>query len=367
MEALDKLIYNLLSSGQGVTLPWIGSLHVEQIKTSLNGTTLTPASRRVKFSNRESSSLRTLTTILTDDYGLTAEEAKECYKEWLTSARRGAGLHIEGVGDVVKSYFKPTEEFDSQALNPWRTPQLKLHRRTSPLPWIFVCCTLLGAAGAWAYLVYGDQLLAQQQARRTARAERKAAMELMAEQAPEIVQATPTEEEDATETDAMTQTTTAQEIEKEVATPAATPERTESAQRTSSAQGISERNTITAQQTSSAQTTQRPDEPKNITPAEREPATTSTTTSAPSNIAITPAEATMGKWFVVAGVYSTDANAERFIAADELGVGRVAYTKHPFTGGKILVAVGVYDTSEEAAARRRELLPRNSSIWTWHR
>ncbi len=366
MEALDKLIYNLLSSGEGVTLPGVGSLHVEPIKASLNGTTLTPASRRVKFSNRESASLRSILSVLFDDFALSGEEAEECYKEWLTAARRGAGLHIEGVGDISKSFFKPTEEFDQQALNPWRTSPLKLRRRTSPLPLIFIGCLILGAAGAWLYIVHGEELLARWEQKRIARAEQSVEVKSPTDNVAPIVNEEVVEEEQGSK---PSEISASEEPSKEItatevdSNPSATSMQPDQAENKASA-------------------TTSVEQPKPATPATHNnlasagnsaqnraatSATQSTSATTPSPIAITPAEATEGKWFVVAGVYSTDTNAERFIAADELGVGRGAYTKHPFTGGKILVAVGVYDTSEEAAARRRELSSRNSSIWTWHR
>jgi hypothetical protein len=80
-------------------------------------------------------------------------------------------------------------------------------------------------------------------------------------------------------------------------------------------------------------------------------------------IPVQPAERTAGKYVLVGGVFSTNENADKFIAEDALGVGRSAYSKHPYAGGKILVAVGVFDTSEGANARRRELSSVNNALW----
>ena len=65
MEAIDKLLYNLLASGESVVLPEVGTLRVEQTPTTLSGKVVTYASRRVRFSSRTDSRPFTRTGVLT--------------------------------------------------------------------------------------------------------------------------------------------------------------------------------------------------------------------------------------------------------------------------------------------------------------
>lgn len=101
-------------------------------------------------------------------------------------------------------------------------------------------------------------------------------------------------------------------------------------------------------------------QPKQVAPAEQ---------SAPAVpaaiIPIQPVERTSGKSVVVAGVFSTGENADKFIAEDELGVGSAAYSKHHY-GSKILVAVGgIFDTATAANTHRRTLPSTDGSLWVY--
>ena len=157
MEAIDKLLYNLLASGESVVLPEVGTLRVEQTPTTLSGKVVSYASRRVRFSSRADRKVRTLVEVMVSEYGLTAEVATEAYGEWLRVARNGSEVKIEGVGSLRKGFFTPTNEFEREALNPWQPAPVTLHRRRSPLPYIFVACIALGAAGGWWWIVGNEQ------------------------------------------------------------------------------------------------------------------------------------------------------------------------------------------------------------------
>lgn len=328
MEAIDKLLYNLLSSGESVVLPEVGTLRVEQTPTTLSGKVVTYSSRRVRFSSRADKKVRTLVDVMVGEYGLTAEVAAEAYGEWLRVARSGSELNIEGVGKVSKSFFKPTEEFEREALNPWQPAPVTLHRRRSPLPYIFVACIALGAAGGWWWIVGNEQ-----------RAEK------MAGEIAEAVDGEITEEAIVASLEEYAEELeNAKEAEKEM---------------------VEEKPKVAEE----AQPTPAPTPAPVTTPAPTpKPAPVATSTPAAqvtpdAFIPVQPAERTAGKYVVVGGVFSTNENADKFIAEDALGVGRSAYSKHPYAGGKILVAVGVFDTSAEANTRRRELSSANSALW----
>lgn len=330
MEAIDKLLYNLLASGESVVLPEVGTLRVEQTPTTQSGKVVTYASRRVRFSSRADKKVRTLVEVMVSEYGLTAEVATEAYGEWLRVARNGSELKIEGVGSLRKGFFTPTDEFEREALNPWQPAPVTLHRRRSPLPYIFVACIALGAAGGWWWIV-GNEQRAEKMAGEIAEAvdgeiTEEAIVASLEEYAEELESTKKAEKEIVEEKPKVA----------EVAqpTPAPTP----------------------APKPAPAPA------PK-PTPAPK-PAPAPAVQAVPDAfIPVQPAERTAGKYVLVGGVFSTNENADKFIAEDALGVGRSAYSKHPYAGGKILVAVGVFDTSEGANARRRELSSVNSALW----
>ena len=328
MEAIDKLLYNLLASGESVVLPEVGTLRVEQTPTTLSGKVVSYASRRVRFSSRADRKVRTLVEVMVSEYGLTAEVAIEAYGEWLRVARNGSEVKIEGVGSLRKGFFTPTNEFEREALNPWQPAPVTLHRRRSPLPYIFVACIALGAAGGWWWIV-GNEQRAEKMVGEIAEAvdgeiTEEAIVASLEEYAEELESTKEAEKEIVEEEPKVA----------EVAQPTPTPA------------------------------------PKPAPAPKPTPAPAPKPTPAPAVqavpeafIPVQPAERTAGKYVLVGGVFSTNENADQFIAEDALGVGRSAYSKHPYAGGKILVAVGVFDTSEGANARRRELSSVNSALW----
>lgn len=324
MEAIDKLLYNLLASGESVVLPEVGTLRVEQTPTTLSGKVVTYASRRVRFSSRTDKKVRTLVEVMVSEYGLTTEVATEAYGEWLRVARNGSEVKIEGVGSLRKGFFTPTNEFEREALNPWQPAPVTLHRRRSPLPYIFVACIALGAAGGWWWIVGNEQ-----------RAEK------MAGEIAEAVDGEITEEAIVASLEGYAEELeSAKEVEKEI---------------------VEEEPKVAEV----AQPTPAPTPAPKPAPAPApKPAPAPAVQAVPEAfIPVQPAERTAGKYVLVGGVFSTNENADKFIAEDALGVGRSAYSKHPYAGGKILVAVGVFDTSEGANARRRELSSVNSALW----
>lgn len=331
MEAIDKLLYNLLSSGESVVLPEVGTLRVEQSATTQSGNRAVCGSRRVRFSSRTDKGVRSVVSVMVEEYGLSNEEATEAYGEWLRSARKGPEVTIEGVGSVKKGFFKPTEEFDSEALNPWQTAPVTLHSRRLPLGWIFTICVVLGAAGAWMWLVGGDadKEIAKDIAEEVDSVITEEAIVASLEEYAEELEVAPTPEEKV-------------EIKTE--------EKVEVKQEVKPEQKPEQKPAPAPQQT----------QPKQVAPAEQ---------SAPAVpaaiIPIQPVERTSGKSVVVAGVFSTGENADKFIAEDELGVGSAAYSKHHY-GSKILVAVGgIFDTATAANTHRRTLPSTDGSLWVY--
>ena len=242
-------------------------------------------------------------------------------------------MTIDGVGSVKKGFFKPTEEFDGEALNPWQTAPVTLHSHRLPLGWIFTICVVLGAAGAWMWLVGGvdDKETVKEIAEEVDSVITEEAIVASLEEYAEELEVAPTPEEKPIEKPETKpeQKPTPKPEQKPEQKPAPTP---------------------APQQT----------QPKQVAPAEQ---------SAPAVpaaiIPIQPVERTSGKSVVVAGVFSTGENADKFIAEDELGVGSGAYTKHHY-GSKILVAVGgIFDTATAANTHRRTLPSTDGSLWVY--
>lgn len=72
-----------------------------------------------------------------------------------------------------------------------------------------------------------------------------------------------------------------------------------------------------------------------------------------------------GKYLLVVGVFSTDANADKMISQDPVGSGPDAYRKYPFKGGKILVSVFASDDRSVVEKRRRELRAVAPEMWIY--
>lgn len=70
-------------------------------------------------------------------------------------------------------------------------------------------------------------------------------------------------------------------------------------------------------------------------------------------------------YHVVAGVFSEEANADKLIARDDLGIGSANYIKVPFAGGKTLVSAFSTTSQEEALARRRLLCGTSGDLWIY--
>ena len=325
MEAIDKLLYNLLSSGRSVVLPEVGTLRVEQSATTQSGNRVTCGTRRVRFSSRADKNVLTLVAVMVKEYGLEEREAAEAYGEWLRVARKGSEVNIEGVGCVRKGFFTPAESFENEALNPWNPSPVTLRRRPSSAGWIVAALLAVGAVGAWWWLEGGEQYAKVAQEKMDENAEQEAAEETIVasleEYAEELENAKEAEKEIVEEKPKVA----------EVAQPAPTPA------------------------------------PKPTpAPAETAKPQSARVVNVPAaSIPVQPAERTSGKSVVVAGVFSTNENADKFIAEDELGVGSSAYSKHPY-GSKILVAVGgIFDNSAAANTHRRTLPATSGSLWVY--
>lgn len=101
--------------------------------------------------------------------------------------------------------------------------------------------------------------------------------------------------------------------------------------------------------------------------AEQEAATPADTLSSTSPAAVlTSAEPAAGPLFhVVVGVFSEEANADKLIASDPLGIGTAGYRKVPFRNSQLLVSAFASTDRAAADSCRRVLSRRNGELWVY--
>ncbi len=87
--------------------------------------------------------------------------------------------------------------------------------------------------------------------------------------------------------------------------------------------------------------------------------------TAPEEPTTGPTATVSGRYILVAGVYSTEENADRFIAEDALGIGPVRYFKRPFGRGKIMVGIMAADDPDETARYKRSFGPDGYELWIY--
>ena len=70
-------------------------------------------------------------------------------------------------------------------------------------------------------------------------------------------------------------------------------------------------------------------------------------------------------YHVVAGVFSSEENADKMIKGDPLQIGSTSYQKVPFSGGKTLVSAYASEDQQAAKHRMRELMSVNGELWMY--
>ena len=70
-------------------------------------------------------------------------------------------------------------------------------------------------------------------------------------------------------------------------------------------------------------------------------------------------------YHVVAGVFSSEENADKMITGDPLQIGSTSYQKVPFSGGKTLVSAYASEDQQAAKHRMRELMRVNEELWLY--
>lgn len=146
IDQVNRLAENLLSGGEGVFLPSVGSLFVERRSARrLSKRTIEPPARVVTFTSQERGV--SLVEAIARAAGCDAARAGEVYDRWLADVRREHGIAIEGVGELKYKNFIPDEAFDKR-LNPQGHAPVRIRSARRP-DWI----VWFGIAAAAAALV----------------------------------------------------------------------------------------------------------------------------------------------------------------------------------------------------------------------
>lgn len=356
-EQVAKLVGNLLAGGETISLPGVGSLHVErQSARRIDRRHVMPPCRRVEFSSQEAgvSLVEEIGRVLRVN-GVRPEdprpEAQKVYDRWLAQVRdeQEQTLTITGVGVLRYKNFSMDEAFDRR-LNPQGHEPVRVRapRRFDAVLWIGIVA-IVGVLGFTAWWWFGEGDLRQE--RRSLVADRHVGAQPAAETGEAGMPA-------AVGTDSTGVTTgetagvtsgemTASSVVAQSAASAAVPGAPEA--QPSAGAPVSQP-AAAAPQTASTQA--------GTSPADRSAAAAGPNTQAGS------ASLVSGRSYVVMGVFSSEKNARR--AASEASAKEAAVTCGIYRfGSKFMVSPFESDDAEACRLYIRAHGERFPGMWTY--
>ena len=134
MKAIEKLIFNELACRRGVNLPGVGSLFPEFWPARMRDRKIleTP-SVQILFSHDESPAWPALPALIAREGAMDEESALAEYDRWLHDARKEQTIVIGETGEIRQGHFVPTPELNA-LLNPEGRPSsIRLRTRRKPL------------------------------------------------------------------------------------------------------------------------------------------------------------------------------------------------------------------------------------------
>lgn len=290
-----RIIFGVLARHGAVSLPGTGVLWVERVAARREGSRLIPPRNAVRFSPKERDDAQSVVTLLEGHAG-SAESAGQIYREWFEGARTAKGVRIEGVGELTGHTFTPSPELE-KALNPHipaSGQKIKIKRRgggrAAGIVFSILAIVLI-AGSAWWY--FGHESLGWPLLPWEAGRQSSVAVAAPENPTPPIPDRIVPADSLAVEADSLPVETVADTLATGMAAPSAT----------------------------------------------QEP----TATATPMTTAL---------YHVVGGVFSVDANADKYIA----GMKRkfpsldISYQKVPFKGGKVMVSL--YSSADRKEADR---------------
>ncbi len=403
MDAISTLIFSSLAEGKGITLPKIGSLWIKpNPATGISRRRMIPPTRRVVFSVQESANLQNIVSLVASSAGISEAEALEVYMRWRDAHAGGPAIVIEGVGSIEKSGFKPSQLLE-EALSPFGQEPIKV-RRCSPQrkakillsTGLFLCVVVVGLWYAGDINIPGipDSYSLRQKAKKPSGPALKQEAPI-AVASDSIVTLAPV---DNTAEDSIARALMAAEEERALlaANMSDLPNEAQAVIGSSSA-AAAKANASVPEKTAAAPapaaaSTQKP--AKEViapvqTQAQAQPALAPTPTAQPQAKPANPvattnitaasfraaAPASPAKksavppkgnlvYHVVGGVYSVEANADKFIADSKKGSGKsLTFVKLSSPTGKVMVSI--YQASSEGDAEAAKAKFGNDSLWIY--
>lgn len=298
MDQVSNLVYNALAKRRGVVLPGIGTLYAVTVPAEMQKPgVVTPPVNRVELVADELPGIPHIVDLIAGYDQTDPEQAREIYNRWLAENCSEEGVTIGAVGNIREGVFTPDPGLE-EALNPMDTGAVRLPGRIDAkrvAMWV-VFAVLIGvgiSVGAIVWYEYSEQM-------RIVRLSERPVLRATAPAA----------------TDAPA-----------VKAPATTSGSDSAAGQTGAPAGA--------------------DSSAAVVPAKQsEPVREPETVPAAKLVPATPAM----HYYVIVGTYSTDQNAEKFIASAKKKNDKLEYAKIPMPNGKILVSV--FGAAAEAEANR---------------
>lgn len=157
VEEVNKIIYNMLIGGKVVLLPGVGTLYIErQGARRISKDRLLSPRNAVNFSSQSDEGSSIVDEIVAIA-GCGEEQARDIYDRWLSKTRDGKRLTIGGVGVLNDKSFSPEPGFNA-AINPGGVKTLVVRQRNNT--WLYavsgVCAAVALCVGI--YMLAGDSL-----------------------------------------------------------------------------------------------------------------------------------------------------------------------------------------------------------------
>ena len=311
MDQVSNLVYNALAKRQGVVLPGIGTLYAVTVPAEMQKPgVVTPPVNRVELVTDELPGIPHIVDLIAGYDQTDPEQAREIYNRWLAENCSEEGVTIGAVGNIREGVFTPDPGLE-EALNPVDTGAVRLPGRIDAkrvAMWV-VFAVLIGvgiSVGAIVWYEYSEQM-------RIVRLSEQPVLPASVPAAPDSPA---------------------------VKVPAAAGSDS-SAGESGAPAGVDSSAAVPAKQ------------PEPV----REPATVPAAKLVPATAAM--------HYYVIVGTYSTDQNAEKFIASAQKKNDQLAYAKIPMPNGKILVSVFGATAETEANRMKNEVSGLFPDAWVF--
>ena len=311
MDQVSNLVYNALAKRQGVVLPGIGTLYAVTVPAEMQKPgVVTPPVNRVELVTDELPGIPHIVDLIAGYDQTDPEQAREIYNRWLAENCSEEGVTIGAVCNIREGVFTPDPGLEG-ALNPVDTGAVRLPGRIDAkrvAMWV-VFAVLIGvgiSVGAIVWYEYSEQM-------RIVRLSEQPVLPASVPAAPDSPA---------------------------VKVPAAAGSDSSAGESGASA-GVDSSAAVPAKQ------------PEPV----REPATVPAAKLVPATAAM--------HYYVIVGTYSTDQNAEKFIASAQKKNDKLEYAKIPMPNGKILVSVFGATAETEANRMKNEVSGLFPDAWVF--